>query len=227
MTSLALSEALRNEIRTTLEANGQPFSVNVARRVYDIAIAARDLLITTTETVKEAIEQVEDTNGPMDTLSTPGAPTPVLTVAESYGARMFRELMTMVSSGTTRPQDPLKLVHAIAEARRAGMTDVAKSLEEKLVGHALDGDRPILPEPEETYEQGYEDGRDGHVAASNAEQYMMGYRAGDRVRHPAPRYGDPVYCEACKKDPDPRGGSACYDCREIAAGRRPSNGATP
>ncbi|MBK7823144.1 MAG: hypothetical protein IPJ61_19350 [Tessaracoccus sp.] len=40
-----LAEALRAEIRLTLEADGKAFDVNVARRVYDLAIAARDMCV--------------------------------------------------------------------------------------------------------------------------------------------------------------------------------------
>lgn len=50
-----LSEALRNEIRTVLEAGGGPFDINVARRVYDLAIAARDMCVAATSSVKSKI----------------------------------------------------------------------------------------------------------------------------------------------------------------------------
>lgn len=139
-----LAEALRKEIRTALDADGGPFDVNVARRVYDLAIAARDMCIAAVSTLKEAIDQVKDTNGPMETLDAPDTPESAVQASESFGARMLRELMaTLPMLQQPRGDDPKRLVHALAEARSRGMHDVAEELEVKLFGRALTGPRPI------------------------------------------------------------------------------------
>ena len=344
-----LSEALRTEIRTALDAGGGPFDVNVARRVYDLAIAARDMCIAASSTVKDAIDQIKDTNGPMETLDSPDTPESAAQVSESFGARMIRELLAVVPSlGRSGGQDPRELVHALAEARSRGMHDVAAELEKKLFGRELTGPRPVVdvsdfdhgladgkanavpifldvpeyargykegtlarylaearsrgmhdvaaelekklfgreltgprpvvdvsdfdhgladgkanavpivldvPEyargykegtlarylepariepavsgqsedavsvPLGSYEHGFADGKAGaRFAAVGPPEYERGYDEGVRARFlndpmPDPRVTDPPLCEACKKDPDPRGASACHDCREIA-----------
>ena len=143
-----LAEALRNEIRTALEADGKPFDVNVARRVYDLAIAARDMCIAASNSVKEAIDQVKEMNGPMESLQAPGAleastaPEAQAQVAETFGARVLRELLAMVAgtlpAGFHRPEDPHVLIAAIADARERGMPDLAAALERKLLGTPLE-----------------------------------------------------------------------------------------
>jgi hypothetical protein len=148
----ALAEALRNEIRVALEAGGKPFDINVARRVYDLAIAARDFCIAATDTVKETIDQIKDVGGAMESLVPQGSPEPPVQAAESFGARIFREMLALapsirvglppatptaeplVASGT----ESLALVHAIAAARERGMPDIAASLEKRLLGSAID-----------------------------------------------------------------------------------------
>jgi hypothetical protein len=137
-----LSEALRNEIRTALEASGGPFDVNVARRVYDLAMAARDMCVVATDSVKEAIDQVKDTNGPMETLDSPSTPESAVQASESFGARLFREIMALVPT-LRSGDDPKALVHALAEARARGMHDVAEELEVKLFGRVLSEPKPV------------------------------------------------------------------------------------
>lgn len=133
-----LSEALRAEIRTALEADGKPFDVNVARRVYDLAIAARDMCVAATTGVKEAIDQIKDTNGPMETLDSPDTPESQMQASETFGARLVREIMAMLPKLNQRSgEDPKALVRAIAEARQAGLHDVATELEVKLFGRPI------------------------------------------------------------------------------------------
>ncbi len=183
-----LAEALRAEIRAALDADGAPFDVNVARRVYDLAIAARDMCIAATSTVEEAIDQIKDTNGPIESLDTPGTPESQVQVSESFGARLLRELMaTLPLLQGQRGEDPKQLVHALAEARRNGMHDVAEQIEVKLFGRPLSGPRPITAEEvdvaEGSYEHGYADGRAGALPESAEGPYHEGYLKGTTAKY--------------------------------------------
>ena len=202
-----LAEALRNEIRLALEAEGKPFDIHVARRVYDLAIAARDFCVAATETVKEAIDQIQDTNGPMDTLAPAGSPEPPVQAAETFGARIFREIMALMPANR-QPQitgtESLSLVHAIAAARERGMLDVAASLEQRLLGTPLEPQKIARVEVvDDSYEHGFLEGSmeanfdngtvDGCVSrdlrhASPA--YQAGFAAG-RARRPKLEAGIP------------------------------------
>jgi Fe-S cluster biogenesis protein NfuA len=192
-----LSEALRREIRTALEADGGPFDINVARRVYDLAIAARDMCVAATGTVKEAIDQIKETNGPMETLDASDTPESQVQASESFGARLLRELMaTLPMLRGPRGEDPEQLVHALAEARRNGMHDVAEQLEVKLFGRVLSGPRPISAEEVEviegSFEHGFADGRTGALPVSEAGEYHVGYLKGTTAKYlaQAPSNGD-------------------------------------
>jgi hypothetical protein len=184
-----LSEALRNEIRTTLEAGGGPFDINVARRVYDLAIAARDMCVAATGTVKEAVDQVKDTGGPMESLDTSDAPESQFQASESFGARLFRELMASLSL-IQQPRggdDPKQLVHALAEARHTGMHDVAEQIEVKLFGRVLSGPRPVAAEDvdvfESSFERGFDDGRVGAAPLHEVGAYHEGYLKGMETKY--------------------------------------------
>lgn len=198
--SVALSEALRAEIRTALEAGGKPFSIAVARRVYDLAIAARDLLVTASgNSVGSAIEAVEDSQGPLDSVTGPSAtPAPTI-VAETFGARMIRELLAaipMLRNETRESEDPKALVHALAEARRHGMTDVAVELEKKLFGRVLEGLQPVAPtlDEENDFARGYVAGDAGlHLSDAN-ELYMFGYQKGTEARFLGRKFVPNVAC---------------------------------
>ena len=189
-----LSEALRNEIRTALEAGGGSFDINVARRVYDLAIAARDMCVAATGSVKEAIDQIKDTNGPMETLDSPDTPESQVQISESFGARLLRELMAALPSLRPREgDDPKQLVHALAEARRNGMHDVAEQLEVKLFGRVLSGPRPIAAEEIEvvdgSFEHGFADGRAGALPVIEEGAYHEGYLKGAEAKYLDPRVG--------------------------------------
>jgi hypothetical protein len=151
--------------------------------------------------------------------------------SETFGARLLRELMAtlpLLQQRRDGGDDPKQLVHALAEARRNGMHDVAEQLEVKLFGRVLSGPRPIAAEVavEGSYEHGLADGRAGALPILRTGEYHDGYLKGTEARFLTPTpplngltgnrlIDDPPRCEACKKDPDPRGASACYDCREI------------
>jgi hypothetical protein len=64
--------------------------------------------------------------------------------AETYGAQIFRQLIPALSGWQKAQQEtPEAMVRSIEMARAAGMVDVAAALETKLLGHPLDGERPI------------------------------------------------------------------------------------
>lgn len=76
-------------------------------------------------------------------ITVPGAPEGANTL-EAYGANVLRELISGVSNiQKSAMESPESLTMAIATARRHGMHDVAAALEKKLVGHTLDGARPV------------------------------------------------------------------------------------
>lgn len=182
-----LSEALRREIRIALEANGGPFDINVARRVYDLAIAARDMCVAATGTVKEAVDQVKDTEGPMESLDTADTPESQVQASESFGARLLRELMASLSifqQSRGGGDDPKQLVHALAEARRTGMHDVAEQIEVKLFGRVLSGQRPVVAEAVEgSFEHGFTDGCAGALPMTEEGEYQAGYLKGTEARY--------------------------------------------
>lgn len=191
-----LAEALRSEIRLALEADGKPFDINVARRVSDLAMSARDMCVAATSGVKEAIDQIKDFNGPMETLDAPGTPETQVQASETFGARLIREVLATLPmlNPQRKSDDPRALVEALAEARTHNMIDVAEELEVKLFGRVL-----TLVPPQRSADEGLP--ARGDLGASRLAV-------------------DPPLCEACKQAPDPRGGSACYDCRGIASAIR-------
>ena len=80
----------------------------------------------------------------MESLDTSDTPESAIQASESFGARLLRELMAtlpMLQGPREGPlgEDPKRLVHALAEARRNGMHDVAEELEVKLFGRVLSG----------------------------------------------------------------------------------------
>lgn len=185
-----LAEALRSEIRQALDADGKPFDVVVARRVYDLAIAAKDMCVAATAGVGEAIKTIADNGGPIESLGElePGAPAVQAQASETFGARILRELMASLKPPPlplAHGEDAVELVNAIAEARRAGMTDVAEALEVKLLGRALDSDKPIAPVidvPEGSYQHGFADGKAGLPPTSDTVTYKNGWTQGTTER---------------------------------------------
>ena len=64
---------------------------------------------------------------------------------ETYGANILRQIIPALKDyQRAQTETPESLTYAIATARRAGMTDLAAELEKKLLGKALDGDRPVV-----------------------------------------------------------------------------------
>lgn len=189
-----LAEALRKEIRTALDASGGAFDVNVARRVYDLAIAARDMCIAATGSVKEVVDQIADTNGPMESLVAPGTPDTPTQAAENFGSKLIREILAtlpMLLNGTGGKSEDLRMiVKAIAEAEEAGLTDVAQGLRTKLFGRVLSNGLVIKTEDREEviplgdFEHGFDDGSRGQAMAEafcdNA-AYQRGYAKGAKM----------------------------------------------
>jgi hypothetical protein len=196
-----LSEALRTELREILEAGGKPFDVQVARHLYDFAIAARDLLVVSSKGVEATIKTIADLNGPMESLTQVGDPIPAEQASETFGTRMMREVLAALPMLMKKPDDPKQLVHALAEARAAGMDDVARELEVKLFGHVL-SDGPSEEDLEKltqkylgqadkviaasntievavgSFAHGYADGQAGVSRAYEIREYLEGYATG-------------------------------------------------
>lgn len=154
-----LAAALRVEIQRALEADGKPFDVGIARRVYTLAIAARDMCIAATASTDEAIKAIADIDGPVESLTTPGALPTSAQAAETFGVRMLRELIAalrpltgggLVSSVAAVDRDSLTdlptWLGALAEARSLGLSDVAAGIEAKLQSFGVlppDGAPPL------------------------------------------------------------------------------------
>lgn len=192
-----LAETLRAELRTVLDNDGKPFDLQVARHVYDFAIAAKDLLTVAANTVEEALKVVADNNGAMESLTGPDDPQPPEQVSETFGARMLRELFATLPAMLRKSNEDLHaLVGAIADARDRGMPDLAAKLEQRLLGTPLE--IPKITHAEvvhDSYEHGFIDGSmqdnfnrgtiNGHVSrdpGSWSPAYREGYEAGQARR---------------------------------------------
>jgi len=66
------------------------------------------------------------------------------TSAETFGAKAIREIIGAIPGiMNSQNETPSALIIAASLARDRGMIDLSAEIEKKLVGHALDGDRPI------------------------------------------------------------------------------------
>jgi hypothetical protein len=199
MASERLAETLRTELHAILHNDGKPFDLQVARHVYDFAIAAKDLLTVSVKNVEDAMRVVADNNGAMESLTGPGDPQPPEQVSETFGARMLRELLaTLPVMLRKNNEDMHALVSAIADARDRGMHDLAAKLEQRLLGTPLEPPKITHAEVvHDSYEHGFLDGsmRDnfdrgtvnGHCGRdleSWSSAYREGYEAG-RTRRQA------------------------------------------
>ena len=193
VSSERLSEALRAELRAILDNDGKPFDLQVARHVYDFAIAAKDLLTVSVKSVEDAMRVVADNNGAMESLTGPNDPPTPEMASETFGARMLRELLATLPAMLRKSNEDLHaMVAAIADARDRGMPDLAARLEQKLVGTPLE--KPKITHAEvvhDSYEHGFIDGSmqdnfdrgtvDGCVGrdpSSWSPAYRDGYEAG-------------------------------------------------
>jgi hypothetical protein len=239
-----LAETLRAELRTILDNAGKPFDLQVARHVYDFAIAAKDLLTVSAKTTEEAVKVVADNNGAMESLIGPDDPQPPEQVSETFGARMLRELFaTLPAMLRKNNEDMHALVGAIAEARDRGMLDLAARLEERLVGTPLEPPKITNAEVvHDSYEHGFIDGSMknnfdrgtvngvvGRDPSSWSPAYREGYEAGQARRtlkdvapppdvSPPPMRGIDI-CAGC-------GSSDCFNvcCHPSNKLRESSNG---
>jgi hypothetical protein len=166
VSSERLAEALRTELREILENGGKPFDLQVARHLYDFAIAAKDLLTVHVKSVEDAMRVVADNQGAMESLTGPNDQPPPEIAAETFGARMLRELLAAISMNGRKNEDPLsigrdprELVDAIADARERGMLDLADKLEQKLLGTRLESPKIAHADVVDgSYEHGFVDG---------------------------------------------------------------------
>jgi hypothetical protein len=133
-----LSETLRTEIRQILDEG--EFTIATASRLERVAHAAKEALAAFGG-VPEAIAKVKDDQ------TVDGEPVTFTdNPAETFGARMLKEIVASIAAITAAPKKESAegLVQALITARENGMTDVAAELEKKLCGKPLDGERPVL-----------------------------------------------------------------------------------
>lgn len=129
-----LVEAVRKELRRLIDLPDLDANLGQIGR---FANQADDMLMC----VKSPEAVMRDEHG----VTVPGVlQSPLQGNAETYGAAILRQIIPAIQGyQKTQNESPVMLVHAIANARQAGMTDVAAELEKKLTGKALDGDRPV------------------------------------------------------------------------------------
>jgi hypothetical protein len=179
-----LAETLRAELRTILDNDGKSFDLQVARHVYDFAIAAKDLLTVSVKTVEDAMRVVADNQGAMESLTGPSDPLPPEVASETFGARIMRELLALLPT-IRKSEDPLTIVAAIADARERGMSDLAAKLEQKLLGTPLE--LPKVTHAEvvaDSYEHGFINGS----MQDNFERGTVDGHMGVDPRHWTPAY---------------------------------------
>ena len=187
MASKRLAETLREELRAILDNDGKPFDLQVARHVYDFAIAAKDLLTVSVKTVEDAINVIADNNGPMETLTGAGEPPPPEVVSETFGARIMRELFALMPSTLRKEnEDPLTIVAAIADARERGMHDLAAKLEHRLIGTPLETKITSVEVVADSYEHGFIEGS----MQDNFERGIIDGHAGSFLSSMSPAYRD-------------------------------------
>lgn len=193
MASERLTETLRAELRSILDNEGKPFDLQVARHVYDFAIAAKDLLTVSVKSVEDAMRVVADNKGAMESLTGPDEEPPAEVASETFGSRIMRELFALLPTLRNKNAedpvaDPVRLVTAIADARERGMHELAAKLEEKLVGTSLEPAQITKTEVvTDSYEHGFLEGSmqdnfdrgviDGHVIV-HPEHWTPAYREG-------------------------------------------------
>lgn len=154
-----LAEALRTELRRILDNDGKSFDLLVARYVYDFAMAAKDLLTVSVTSVEDVMRVVAANNGAMESLTGPNDPPPPEVAAETFGARIMRELFALLPALRKNNEDPLTIVAAIADARDRGMPELAAKLEQKLLGTPLEPPKIAHAEVvHDSYEHGFVDG---------------------------------------------------------------------
>jgi hypothetical protein len=205
-----LAEALRTELRAILDNDGKPFDLQVARYVYDFAIAAKDLLTVSVKNVEDAMRVIADNSGAMESLPGPHDPQPPEQASETFGARMLRELLATLPAMLHKNNEDLHaLVGAIADARDRGMPELATKLEQRLLGTPLEPPKITRAEVvHDSFEHGFIDGSmqnnfdrgtiNGHVSrdpGSWSPAYREGYVAGQARRtakEPAPALPPPA-----------------------------------
>jgi hypothetical protein len=235
VSSERLSEALRTELRAILDNDGKPFDLQVARHVYDFAIAAKDLLTVSVKSVEDAMRVVADNNGAMESLIGADDPQPPEQISETFGARMLRELLATLPVMLRKNNEDLHaLVGAIADARDRGMLDIASKLEQRLLGTPLEPSKITRAEiVHDSFEHGFIDGSmqdnfdrgtiNGHVSrdeGSWSPAYREGYEAGQARRAlkdaaPPPDVSPPVSVARpprVRSPPSVRGIDICAGC---------------
>jgi hypothetical protein len=185
MASEQLTEALRAEIRKILDNDGKPFDIMAAQRVYDFAIAAKDMLTVSVRGVEDAIGVIAQNNGAMESLNNGEPPTPEQ-ASETFGARMLRELLaTLPKLMSKQSEDPITLVAAIAEARERGMSDLAARLEQRLMGTPLEMSKVTKTDVvDNSYEHGFIEGS----MLANFEQETIDGHCGKNLLHASAAY---------------------------------------
>ena len=193
-----LAETLRAELREILDNNGKPFDLQVARHVYDFAIAAKDLLTVSVNTVEDAMKVIADNNGAMESLTVASDSPPPEVASETFGARIMRELFALMPSALRKTnEDPLAIVAAIADARERGLHDLAAKLEHRLIGTPLE--TPKITHVEvvaDSYEHGFIDGS----MTDNFERGIIDGHAGTFMQDASPTYREGFAAGRARRD---------------------------
>ncbi len=143
--------AIRNELQKLLKT--EPFGIAQLTRIGDIANAGKSLLQATNPDIDPSLLGRARTPGAFysgginsGVIDMPSASLSPSNSMETFGARVLRDLVPAL---TGNKATPLSLVQALAEARDAGLDDVAAELKDQLdrvvKGESTRGDAPPTP----------------------------------------------------------------------------------
>lgn len=157
-----ISEALRAELQRLL-SEATEFDVKTCVQIERCAKAAKAMLAATggvANAMQLVQDQQEEGGGGMMNASgitaTPYGALAPAPAAETFGVRAIQELIKLVPTLTkknnpvAKKDDPLQLVRAIKEAKDAGLAEVAKALEQRLMSEMAPAEEaPEEPTPDD------------------------------------------------------------------------------
>lgn len=125
-TRAAIAEAVRKELLQVLDVPIEKLGVEQLSALVQIAEAARPFLADHAPLNPKRVPQMVVG----ESLSA-YAPSPA---AETFGARLVRELVAAIPAIVNRPPSAAELVSALGEAKRLGLDKLASDLEAQLTG---------------------------------------------------------------------------------------------
>lgn len=131
-------EPWETEVRKKLlSLAGEPLTVQSAGRISEFAKIAGELVAVARNQLPRRKRRQSGWGGlalpdPGEPLDYPGVPIGVNNKAETFGAKVLREVLAAIPK-IQRKGNPAATVRAIAEAKKAGLDDLAKKLTDELL----------------------------------------------------------------------------------------------